>query len=92
MLKTMLAMAGILALVQAVQLPAADAQSGYPSSNYLGSLKGGEAYRAILFATHNEGELPAHDGGAAAALPRSSEPDDFVCCVSPEGRSTGVPE
>ena len=92
MLKTMLTVAGILVLVQAVQLPAAEAQSAYPSCNYPGPLKDGARYRPILFANHNDGELPAHDGVEGTTLPRSSDPDGFVCCVSPEGRSTGVPE
>jgi len=91
MLKTMLTVAGILVLVQAVQLSAAEAQSDYPSSNDPGSLKSAAGYRPILFANH-DGELPAHDRGEGTTLPRSSDPDGFVCCVSPEGRSTGVPE
>jgi hypothetical protein len=90
MLKTMVTMAGILEFVQAVQLPAAEAQSGYPSSNDPGSLKDGARYRPILFANHNDGELPAHDGVEGTTLPRSSDP--VGCCVSPEGRSAGMPE
>jgi hypothetical protein len=58
MLKTMVTMAGILEFVQAVQLPAAEAQSGYPSSNYPGSLKDGARYRPILFAN----QFPRRDG------------------------------
>ena len=92
MRKTMLTMAGILALVQALQLSAAEAQSGHPTSNFPGSLKNGVGYRPILFADHNGGDLPAHDRGEGTTLPRSSGPDGFVCCVSPEGRSAGVPE
>ena len=83
MLKNMLTMAGILTLVQAVQLPVAEAQSG---SIYPGSLQVGVGHRPVLFPNHTEGELPGHDGGEGTRLPRSSEPDGFVCCVSPEGR------
>jgi len=92
MLKTMLTMAGILTLVQAVQLPVAEAQSGYPSSVYPGSLQVGVGHRPVLFPNHTEGELAAHDGGEGTRLPRSSEPDGSVCCVSPEGRPAGIPE
>ena len=92
MLKTTLTMAGILTLVQAVQLPVAEAQSGYPSSIYPGSLQVGVGHRPVLFPNHTEGESPAHDGGKGTRLPRSSEPDGFVCCVSPGGSALGVPE
>ena len=92
MLKTMLTMAGILTLVQAVQLPVAEAQSGYPSSIYPGSLQVGVGHRPVLFPNHTEGESPAHDGGERTTQPRSSNPSGFVCCVSPEGRSAGIPE
>ena len=85
-------MAGFLTLVQAVQLPVAEAQSGYPSSIYPGSLQVGVDHRPVLFPNHTEGESPAHDGGERTTQQRSSNPSGFVCCVSPEGRSAGLPE
>jgi len=96
MLKTMLTIAGILTLVQAVQLTAANAQSGYPSPNYPGSPNSGAHYRpTISFNSEDNlsplGGLPA-PGGERTTQPRSSNLSGFVCCVSPEGRSPGVPE
>ena len=89
MLKTMLTIAGVLALGQAVQLPAAQAQSG---SNYPGSPEGGVHYRATI-----EGRLLPQGAlsapvGESTAQPRSSNLSGFVCCVSPEGRASAIPE
>jgi hypothetical protein len=91
MLKTILTIAGVLVLGQAVRLPAADAQSGYRSPNDPGSPKGVADYRPTLGSFFPIGVLPA-PGGEGTAQPRSSNPSGFVCCVSPEGRSTASPE
>ena len=87
MLKTMLTIAGVLALVQAVQLPAAEAQSGDQSPNSSGS-------PAVARATvgFDGSGLLAPQGGKDASQPGSSSPSGFVCCVSPEGRSPASPE
>ena len=90
MLKTMLTIAGVLALVQAVQLPAAEAQSGYPSPNDPGSPKGVADYRLTLRSIFPGGVLPA-PSGEVTTQPRSSDPNGFVCCVSPEGQN-GMPK
>jgi hypothetical protein len=98
MFKTMLTIAATLALVQAVQLPAAYAATGgigtpgYSSSNYPGSPKGGAGYRPAggwdgnnPFPNHNEGGLPAHNGGAGTTKGGSYNPTGAVCCSSSSG-------
>jgi len=90
MLKTMLTIASVLVLGQAVQLPASAAQSGYPSLNDPGS-KGVADYRPTLGSIFPNSVLPAL-GGEVTTQPRSSDPDGFVCCVSPGGSALGVPE
>jgi len=93
MLKTMLTVAGVLALSQVVQLPAADAQSGY--SNYPGSPDGGARYRPTVgwdgVANLSPGSALLAPGREGTSQPPSSNPTGFVCCVSPEGRSS-LPE
>ena len=91
MLKTILTIAGVLLLGQAVQLPAVDVQSGYRSPNDSGSPKGVADYRPTLGSIFPNGVLPA-PGGEGTTQPRPSNPSGFVCCVSPEGRSSASPE
>jgi hypothetical protein len=95
MLKTTLTIAGVLVLGQAVQLPAADAQSGYASPYHPGSPNGGAQYRPTtdfdgVAGLSPGGGLPA-PVGEGTTQPRPSHPSGFVCCVSPEGRSS-MPE
>ena len=71
MLKTILTIAGVLVLGQAVRLPAADAQSGYRSPNDPGSPKGVADYRPTLVSFFPNGVMPA-PGGEGTAQPRSS--------------------
>jgi hypothetical protein len=98
MLKTMLTIAGALALVSAVQLPAAHAASpgigtpSHPSSNYPGSPKGGKGYSPAMgwdgnnpFPNHNEGGEPAHNGGEGTTKSGSYDPTGGVCCSSSSG-------
>ena len=87
MLKAVLTIASVLVLDASVQLSAADAQSAPPSSDQHGSPHGGGQARATMGLFGSPGS-PA-PGGKGTMQQRPTNPQGFVCCVSPEGSGMG---